>query len=54
MEPINVADFIPLMNADTSELENYKYILEEYNAIGSNHPIYHFSEKLEVSLIAFI
>lgn len=48
MKPKNIEDFIPLMIADTISLEKYQFNLENCYAIESNHPIYYFSEKLEV------
>ena len=50
MDPKNIEDFIPLMIVDTAVLDEYKCSLVDKFAIGSNHPIYYFSEKLEVSL----
>lgn len=50
MKPKNIEDFIPLMIVDTAELDEYKCDLVDELAIGNNHPIYYFSEKLEVSL----
>lgn len=50
MEPKQIDDFIPLIDAETSTLEAYKCALKtaKINAIGSNHPIYYFSERLNV------
>lgn len=54
MQPKRIDDFIPLMKVETSELEDYKMGLESYNSIGSNHPIYYFSEKLKVNFFLLI
>lgn len=51
MMPKQIDDFIPLIGVETSVLEAYKYTLKtaNVNSIGSNHPIYYFSERLNVS-----
>ncbi|XP_031619216.1 uncharacterized protein LOC116338226 [Contarinia nasturtii] len=48
MQPKNMNDFIPLMIVDISELQTYKCKLESEQFIGNNHPIYYFSEKLNI------
>ncbi|XP_031621664.1 uncharacterized protein LOC116339767 [Contarinia nasturtii] len=54
MEPKNINDFIPLLSVPTSELNSYKCHLKTHNTIAKNHPIYYFSEKLNmpVSVVA--
>lgn len=49
MEPSHIEHFIPLMRVEAADLENYKCRIVENNAIGSAHPIYYFSTKLDVS-----
>lgn len=53
MQPKNVEDFIPLVSADATELDQYKSTLECHNVLGVNHPIYYFSEQLKVSILLF-
>lgn len=50
MMPKQIDDFIPLLSVETSTLEAYKCSLEKCKekAIGRDHPIYYFSEKLNV------
>lgn len=50
MMPKQIDDFIPLISVETSILEAYKCILNngKVNSIGSDHPIYYFSERLNV------
>lgn len=51
MRPKQIEDFIPLMSVDADELREYKTNLERDNSIGSDHPIYYFSERLNVSFV---
>lgn len=37
------------MSVNATKLREYNCILEKDDSIGSNHPIYYFSEKLNVS-----
>lgn len=53
MLPKKIEDFIPLMCADSFELSNYKTFLECHNSIGLAHPIYYFSEQLNVIILHF-
>lgn len=49
MDPINIDDFIPLLAIETDELQNYKCMF--HKSIGRDHPIYYFSEKLNVCFL---
>lgn len=51
MMPKNIDDFIPLLSVEKSILEAYKCTLKNSNLIGSDHPIYYFSERLNVRVI---
>lgn len=50
MKPKHIDDFIPLISVETSVLETYKCSLKTANidTNSSNHPIYYFSERLNV------
>ncbi|XP_055313465.1 uncharacterized protein LOC129574886 isoform X2 [Sitodiplosis mosellana] len=48
MKPKNIEDFIPLMSVDTAVLDEYRCKLEKQFTIGRDHPIYYFSEQLEI------
>lgn len=53
MMPKRIDDFIPLISVETNVLETYKCVLKtaKINSIGSDHPIYHFSQRLKVGTI---
>lgn len=48
MKPKAIADFIPLVNTDYTELADYKQDLVKSKSIGNHHPIYYFAEKLDM------
>lgn len=51
MQPKHIEDFVPLMSVDTDELREYKTNLEKDKSIGADHPIYYFSNSLNVNSI---